>query len=391
MHAITLLRQSGCMEYRKTYPWITFELDLTAAPIRFWTLLGDACSKCEVMSGIPLMPETAERLNRVSLERGAQATTAIEGNTLSLDEVARLRRGELRLPPSKAYLGVEVDNVLRLFGEMTGVDDVPPLSVTRLKYLNAGILRGLALDDAIALGRIRAYEVGVARYRGAPARDCEYLLGRLCDWLNGMARQLGHSELALPIVKAIVAHLYLLWIHPFGDGNGRVARMMEYQILLSAGVPVPATHLLSNHYNETRSGYYLALDRSSRERDGVMGFLMYALQGFVDGLTEQIKIIKDQIREDMWANYVHMRFGDRPSAADARRIHLVVALSEREEPVRRRDIRLLTPRLAAAYATKTDKTITRDLNALVEMGLITRTRRGVWANKRVLDAFTGQS
>ena len=53
MHAITLLRQSGCMEYRKTYPWITFELDLTAAPIRFWTLLGDACSKCEVMSGIP--------------------------------------------------------------------------------------------------------------------------------------------------------------------------------------------------------------------------------------------------------------------------------------------------------------------------------------------------
>ena len=337
------------------------------------------------------MPETAERLNRVSLERGAQATTAIEGNTLSLDEVARLRRGELRLPPSKAYLGVEVDNVLRLFGEMTGLADIPPLSVARLKYLNAEILRGLTLDDAIALGRIRAYEVGVARYRGAPARDCEYLLGRLCDWLNGMARQLGHSELALPIVKAIVAHLYLLWIHPFGDGNGRVARMMEYQILLSAGVPNPATHLLSNHYNETRTDYYRALDRSSRERDGVMGFLVYALQGFVDGLTEQIKTIKDQIREDTWTNYVRISFGDRPSAADTRRIHLVLALSERGEPVRRRDIRLLTPRLAASYATKTDKTITRDLNALAEMGLITRTRQDVSANERVLDAFTGQS
>ena len=191
----------------------------------------------------------------------------------------------------------------------------------------------------------------------------------------------------LPVVKALVAHLYIAWIHPFGDGNGRVARLVEYQILLGAGVPNPATHLLSNHYNDTRSEYYRRLDASSRAPNGVMDFLVYALQGFVDGLTEQVNAIKGRMREDMWTNYVHMRFRDRSSPTDVRRRHLVLDLSERDEPVRRRDLRLLTPRLAAAYAGKTEKTITRDLNALSEMGLITRTRQGISARKGILDAF----
>ncbi len=374
----------GCLE---THPWITFELDLSSAPARFWTLLGDACSKCEVISGIPLMPETAEELNLVSLEKGAQATTAIEGNTLTQEQVGLLARGELRLPPSKEYLGIEVKNILRGFNEMLDVDTLPTLNAERVKYLNGVVLDGLDLDEGVVAGEIRTHEVGVARYRGAPARDCEYLLGRLCDWLEGMDLQLGHSKLALPVVKALVAHLYLAWIHPFGDGNGRVARLVEYQILLGAGVPNPATHLLSNHYNDTRREYYRRLDASSRAPNGVVEFLVYALQGFVDGLTEQVDAIKRQMREDMWTNYVHMRFRDRSSPTDVRRRHLVLDLSERDEPAPRRDLRLLTPRLAAAYAGKTDKTITRDLNALSEMGLITRTREGVAAKKGILDAF----
>lgn len=376
------------MDYFSTHPWITFELDLRHAPVRFWTLLGDACSKCEIISGIPLMPETAKRLNIVSLERGAHATTAIEGNTLSQEEVAELARGELRLPPSKEYLGIEVNNILGVFNEMIDVDQSMALDTERVKYLNGRILKGLDLDEEIVPGEIRAHEVLVARYRGVPARDCEYLLNRLCEWLNGMSFELGHSDLAPAILKAIVAHLYLLWIHPFGDGNGRVARLLEYQILLSAGVPNPATHLLSNHYNETRSEYFRRLDAASREPDGVMGFLVYALQGFVDGLTEQTETIKEQIRKEMWTNYVHMQFRDRSSPADVRRRHLVLDLSTNNEAVKRGDIRLLTPRLAAAYAGKTEKTITRDLNILSRMGLIAKTRQLVRANKELVRAFS---
>ena len=191
---------------------------------------------------MPLMPETARRLNLVSLERGAHATTAIEGNTLSQEEVSELARGQLRLPPSKEYLGIEVRNILGVFNEMIDIDQIPPLNVNRVKYLNGRVLQYLELDDDTVPGEIRLHEVVVARYRGAPAKDCEYLLNRLFEWLDGMSFELGHSKVGIAILKAIVAHLYLSWIHPFGDGNGRVARLVEYQILLSAGVPNPATH-----------------------------------------------------------------------------------------------------------------------------------------------------
>lgn len=377
------------IRYLKSHPWMTFELDLRMAPVRFWTLLGDACSKCEVISGIPLIPETARELNLVSLQKGALATTAIEGNTLSAEDVEKLVKGELRLPPSKEYLGVEVQNILDVFNEMTDLNEPSSLDVERVKYLNGRILQNLNLDSYTLPGEIRTHSVVVTKYRGAPAEECEYLLGRLCDWINNMDFELGHSVLAPPVLKAIIAHLYLLWIHPFGDGNGRTARLVEYQLLLDAGIPNPATHLLSNHYNETRSEYYRRLDEASKVRNGVMNFLVYALQGFVDGLTEQINTIKDQIRKDVWTNYVHQKFRDRSGVANTRRRHLVLDLPDDGQPVRRRDIRLLSPRIAAAYAGKTDKTITRDINALDGMKLIVKTTQGISANKGIIEAFAG--
>ena len=75
------------------------------------------------------MPATARRLNLVSLERGARATTAIEGNTLSEEDVSKLARGQLQLPPSKRYLGIEVKNILDVFNEMIDAGQTVPLDV----------------------------------------------------------------------------------------------------------------------------------------------------------------------------------------------------------------------------------------------------------------------
>ena len=353
-------------------------------------LLGDACSKCEYIAGIPLLPETAERLHRIYLERGARATTAIEGNTLSEEEVAKLARGELDLPPSREYLGIEVRNILDACNDMladlsNGI--ALKLDADRVKALNDQVLRDLKMDDDAVAGEIRSREVGVARYKGAPAKDCEYLLARLCQWLNEMNFELGHSRLATPIVKAIVSHLYLAWVHPFSDGNGRTARLVECQILLSSGVPSPAAHLLSNHYNDTRSEYYRQLDRSSRVPSGPVEFLTYALQGLVDGLSAQVERVKGQIWRDIWTNYVHAQFAGRDGVADARRRHLALDLSEYDSPVLRRDIRTLTPRLAEAYLNRTSKTITRDINSLKDLGLIRQTGEGITTNKERVLSF----
>ena len=95
--------------FHETHPWITFELDLRRAGHTLWMLLGEAKSKCEQLSRVPLLPQVAQHLHRLFLAKGVLATTAIEGNTLSEEEVLQHLRGELNLPPSKEYLSREID------------------------------------------------------------------------------------------------------------------------------------------------------------------------------------------------------------------------------------------------------------------------------------------
>lgn len=373
--------------YLETHSHVDFRLDLRPLPPDTWAILGEAKSKAQHVARALVSPERAEELMRVYLSKGVLATTAIEGNTLSEEEVRRILDRTLELPASRQYLQREIENVLAAYNlvrEQVLTDPHRPLSVERLAEYNRLILDGLEVGDGVIPGEIREHSVVVGPYRAVPAEDAQYLLERLCEWLDGedFTPPSASPELAAPlaIVKAIVAHLYLAWIHPFGGGNGRTARLVELQVLLAAGFPVPACQLLSNHYNLTRSEYYRQLTISTRGVEGVASFLRYASQGFVDQLREQLDAIWLQQFEDRWQQFVHQRFGGRRSVTDERRLRLVLAVSTAAraagEPVPKRAMPTLTPGLAAAYATKTEKTLTRDLNAVAELGLLRREGKG---------------
>jgi hypothetical protein len=96
--------------FEKTHP--RFRINLGDVGPEFWLCLGEAVSKCEHLARVPLRPATAEKLHQLYLAKGAAATTAIEGNTLSEDEVLRAVEGRLEVPPSKEYQKQEVENII---------------------------------------------------------------------------------------------------------------------------------------------------------------------------------------------------------------------------------------------------------------------------------------
>ena len=214
------------------------------------------------------------------------------------------------------------------------------------------------------------------------------MLNRLCEWLNSTDFT-PRDDLGVgwAILKAVIAHLYLAWIHPFGDGNGRTARLMELQILMSAGVSAASAHLLSNHYNLTRTEYYRQLDHASKSGGDIVPFLVYAVQGFLDGLREQLDVVWAQQWDIAWRNYVCEFFRDKTSPVALRRRRLVLDLSHRREPVALSSVPDMTPRLARAYAPKTRRTLIRDLNALCKTDLVEKTAAGYRARKEVILAF----
>jgi Fic family protein len=369
----------------ETHPWLTFQLDLRNAPIELWMLLGEARSKIQHLAESLLAPETGDRLRLLYLAKGVHATTAIEGNTLSEGEVVEHLAGQLKLPRSQQYLTREVDNIVNAYNsiaaELFDGSCSRDLTPNRISDYNRLILTDLELEDGVVPGDLASKRPGVGRYLAPPREDCDYLMERLCDWLNTdfeVTDDNGDMVIPYAIIKAVIAHLYIAWIHYYGDGNGRTARCVEVQILAATGlIPTPAGHLLSNHYNITRDEYYRQLDASSREHNGnPIPFLLYAVRGFVDELREQLRIVWNQLYDDRWEQHIYQQFGDARTAPHIRQRQLVLDLSKRSQPVPRSEMRELSPKVAVAYAERGEKTLTRDINALIKRGLIIQDNGG---------------
>ena len=379
------------LAYEASHPWLTFRLDLSHSGYALWLLLGEASSKVEHIAGVPLLKEDAATLHRMWLIKGALATSAIEGNTLTEEQVALRLEGRERLAPSQEYLGVEIDNMLRLFNrlveELAG-DQMEAICPERVCRFDSEILRDLPMEDTVHPGEYRTLSVWVGRYRGAPAEDCPWLIARLCEWLNGPDFRTDQPELVRPlgILKAIVAHLYMVWIHPFDDGNGRTARLLEFQLLLEAGLPVPAAHLLSDHYNRTRSEYYRQLDQASNSSGDIVPFLTYSVQGLVDGLREQLAFIRQHQWELAWRNFVHGELSGE-SAPQRRRRHLVLDLAAVQRSIPIHELPDISPRVARDYAVVSPRSLVRDVEAVLEQGLLVGNKDGFRANRERILAF----
>lgn len=380
--------------YQETHPWISYVFKVNSIDNATIFHLGEALSKCDHICGAPLPPQAAADLNQVFLTKGVHATTSIEGNSLTEDQVRQRLDGDLELPESIEYQGIEIDNLIEVLNQINvecATGELAPLTVEKIKSWNRDVLAGQPVADGVTPGEFRTSSVVVGSvYRGAPAEDCAYLMDRFIQFINEvLVTDNPFWQRPMGILRAIVAHLYLAWIHPFGDGNGRTARLIEFQLLIEAGIPVPAAHVLSDYYNRSRALYYLSLERASTLPDhdeGVAQFIAYAVKGFVEGLREQVDQIEAHQLRIAWLSYVHEVFSrERHSDSWRRRRALVLAMPI--SPTPRSDLTKLTPELAELYAGTSSKTLTRDLNILLDRGLIHRSGRGFTSSQGDMAAF----
>jgi Fic family protein len=361
-------------EISRRYPHIRFKCHWQLDPETV-RLLGKCEALVDTIALLPLQPAYRKQLLSVSLVKGAQATTAIEGNTLTEREVQRVADGE-SLPLSKQYQEREVRNVLDAMNELLARvaygGDSSLISERLIKEFHVMIGRDLGEHFDAIPGRFREDERTVGPYKCPRHEDLSELIERLCQWLpEEFGFSTGRQSFSEAIIQAIVTHAYFEWIHPFGDGNGRTGRLLEFYILLRAGNPDIASHILSNFYNLTRPEYYRHLDRANRDQD-LTAFIRYAVRGYHDGLQQSFESVKESIFEMAWKYLVHQRFAERPyRKKNVLKRHRDLALSM--PPVRwlsPQDIPVLTADLARQYGALSPRTLVRDLSDLKGMGLV---------------------
>lgn len=358
------------MKNNEKYSWIRFEIDLRTLPFQTWFLLGECVSKCRHISQIPLLPDVRDELHRIYLCKGVHATTAIEGNTLSEQQVRDILEGNATPQESKKYLQQEVENVIAACNEIRErlAKSIPfVLTSELLCEYNQWVLahRVPAADNAVP-GQFRVDRRGVGGYRAPAPEDVPGLVEQFCQWFGGLAVPDSLDAMAFSVLKAIIAHLYIELIHPFGDGNGRTGRLVEFTLLLSGGIPSPAAHLLSNHYNQTRMEYYRQLDRISKTNGDINAFFTYAIQGLHDGLQTVIDFMIEQTRAISWEHYIYEEFRRLPEK-EKRQRNLLIAVSQQKRPLTRNEIETIAAKIYLE-AGKTMNALTRDLNELVKDG-----------------------
>jgi Fic family protein len=343
------------------------------------------------MINIPIRPDYRSELLQLSLNKGALATTAIEGNTLTEEELAHIQKGN-DVAPSRKYLQREVQNILEAFNailqELVREKTPTVISMELIKRFNW--MAGKDLEEAFGgnPGHFRRNNVVVGVvYRPPSFEMVEELTGNLCDWLIREFHYKQEQDFDKAVIEAIAAHIYIAWIHPFGDGNGRTARLLEFYILLRAGIPSIASHILSNHYNNTRTEYYRQLKNAS-ETGELSAFILYALEGFRDGLENIIAVIHKDQTELTWNNYVHdmtERLQEEgKNIKTIRRIRQLAYHIPGDRFYSPEEIKILNIKIAEDYARLNPVTLRRDLELLTGKELLKAEKNKYCANHDLL-------
>jgi Fic family protein len=236
-------------------------------------------------------------------------------------------------------------------------------------------------------GRFREHDVIVGKYRCPDHRDVPLLIEKYCGWLRTEFKyESGQQRFDNMIIQAIVAHVYLEWIHPFGDGNGRTGRLVEFYILSRGGSPDIALHILSNHYNATRPEYYRQLEKAYDTRS-LSAFLEYALIGFRDGLMTTLEIIQKNQLDIAWQKFVYDSFNAiemKQKEVFKRRRALALSIPI-DKKFKLSEIPSLSIPLAQIYSPLTLKTLERDMDELEKNKLVLKDDGKYFANIAALN------
>ena len=238
---------------------------ITSAILGLVERIGEAIGKTEEMPG-----QTDLRLRRVNRIRSIQGSLAIEGNTLTEEQISTILDGRPVIAPLREIQ--EVRNALKVYEKFPQWE---PASQTDLLEAHEMLMVGL-LDAPghYRRGGIAVAGAGEVHHIGPPADRVPHLMSDLLSWLDSTEEH--------PLITSSVFHYEFEFIHPFEDGNGRMGRLWQSLILtrwkhLFAYVPVESL------VYARQSEYYEAI-RESSSRGESTPFIVYMLEAILEAV-----------------------------------------------------------------------------------------------------------
>jgi len=254
--------------------FVPYEPQFSITP-RLLTLVEQTAALRERIQSAAVELSWIPALQKETRTRNSHASTAIEGNPLTLEQVRALEEGRelsaVEIRPKREILNYFAG--LRYVEKHAGKKTVRHDDIFDLHRL----LAGQVMDQGEA-GRYRTIQVRVGRHFPPAASDVSGLMFELLDWWNKKASALS------PVLSSSILHYQFEWIHPFADGNGRTGRALALWELYRRGFDSHHIFSVDEYYWEDRPAYYRALDAVREEGGDLTGWLEYSAQGLCQTL-----------------------------------------------------------------------------------------------------------
>lgn len=312
---------------------------------------------------------------------GFDLSRVIEMSSLSEEIIASSRIEGIRLDAAKVRssvarrLGVDqltaqgdtrdVDGAVDIVLDAVGRRDVP-LTAERLCGWHASLF---------PTGYSGLHKIEVAAFRTSPmevvsgpighekthfvaplAKDVPSLMADFLAWFNSEPN-------CDPLIKAGLAHLHFLTVHPFDDGNGRIARALTEMLLARSDGSTRRFYSMAGYIAENREGYYEAIEQAQKGTPDVtrwLSWFLLALKAAIESSSDEMSAVL--ARSSFWAS-----LGSIPLNERQRKVLSLLAGDFEGK---------LTARKWAKLCKVSPDTALRDINDLIEKGVLVRDAAG---------------
>ncbi len=307
-------------------------------------LLASIEASKEVIDAITIPPEIEKNIRRKSTLKSSLFSARIEGNPLTLEELAKSSETQKKL---------EVMNIFKAinFIRQKGARDITNSEILEIHKI---VMSGLENPENTGVYRNNMEaifnEAGIAIYMPPPPRRVPKLIDKLIKYTKSQ------KEKFVPI-KASLAHYTFEKIHPFLDGNGRVGRLLMQKILIQGGYGMKGLLALEEYIDNYKSEYYRMLEEPEKDTTDYLIFMLTA----IDETAKKAKKLVTQKQEADVTDYLLPR---RAEIYNIIRDHKLVQFDQ----IKRR------------FAKVSPRTLRYDLKKLQDQGLVRKrgTTKGVY-------------
>lgn len=234
--------------------------------------------------------EAKPHLRRNNRIKSIHSSLKIEANSLTLGQVRDVINGRTVLGEQK-----EIQEVKNAYAAYEHLSEIDPYNIQHLKQRH-GIMTKYLVEES---GKFRSSEEGVFNgeeciFMAPPARFVPQLMDELFIWMKAAQGEVH------PLILSSVFHYEFVFIHPFSDGNGRMARLWHTAIL-SKWKPVFEYIPIESQIEKFQDDYYEAISRchAAGESTIFIEFMLSQIDKILDDVSDQISEKSEYLSESV--------------------------------------------------------------------------------------------